>query len=98
MPTPKLKLMLDYHAYWNASNDDAWYRVNGVTRVRTLNAAARNARSFRGHEIDFTASCKLNAHVGFMAGYSHFFAGNYLADTGASDDANFAYVQVQFDF
>jgi hypothetical protein len=98
MPTPKLKLMLDYHAYWNASNDDAWYRVNGVTRVRTLNAAARNASSFRGHEIDFTASCKLNAHVGFMGGYSHFFAGNYLADTGASDDANFAYVQVQFDF
>lgn len=28
-PTKKLKVMLDYHLYWNATNDDAWRRVNG---------------------------------------------------------------------
>ena len=32
-----------------------------------------------------------------QAGYNHFFAGNYLADTGASDDADFAYVRATLD-
>lgn len=98
MPTAKLKLMLDYHLYWNDSNDDAWRRVNGVTAVRPVNAAARDAGHFRGQEIDLTASYKLNAHAALMAGYSVFFAGNYLADTGASDNAHFGYLQLQIDF
>jgi hypothetical protein len=97
-PTPKLKLMLDYHLYWNDTNEDAWRRVNGVTAVRPVNAAAREADNFRGSELDLTAIYKLNPHVGLMAGYSVFFAGNYLADTGASDNAHFGYVQLQIDF
>jgi hypothetical protein len=98
-PTPKLKVMLDYHLYWNATNSDAWYRVNGVTTVRPLNAAATGANSsFRGQEIDLTAIYKLNPHVGIMAGYSYFFAGDYLQATGAADNAQFGYVQVQIDF
>ena len=97
-PTQKLKLMLDYHLYWNATNEDAWYRVNGITRVRPLNAAARDADNFRGQELDFTAIYKANAHLSFMAGYSWFVAGTYLEDTGAADDAHFGYVQMQIDF
>jgi|UniRef100_UPI003783D889 hypothetical protein len=97
-PTAKLKVMLDYHLYWNATNNDAWRRVNGVTAVRTVNAAATSAGSFRGQEIDLTAIYKLNPHVGLQAGYSYFMAGDYLANTGAADDAHFGYVQVQFDF
>ncbi len=77
-PTPKLKVMLDYHLYWNADTNDAWHRVNGVTAVRPLNAAANNAGSFRGQEIDLTAIYKLNPHVGLQAGYSYFIAGDYL--------------------
>lgn len=68
MPTPKLKVMLDYHLYWNATNNDAWRRVNGVTAVRPVNAAATSAGSFRGQEIDLTGFYKLNPHVGFQAG------------------------------
>ncbi len=98
MPTPKLKIMLDYHLYWMATNDDAWYRVNGTTTVRPLNAASRSASNFRGQEFDVTAVYKLNPHVALQAGYSLFVAGSYLADTGASDNAHFGYLQVQFDF
>lgn len=97
-PTPKLKVMLDYHLYWMANTADAWYRVNGTTRVRPLNAAATSASNFRGQELDFTAIYKLNPHVAIQTGYSYFAAGDYLADTGASDDAHFGYVQVQIDF
>jgi hypothetical protein len=98
MPTPKLKLMLDYHAFWNETNSDLWYRANGITPVRAPAAAAAATDNFRGHEIDLTATYKVNPHVGFMAGYSLFIAGNYLAQTGASDNAHFGYVQVQIDF
>lgn len=97
-PTSKLKVMLDYHLYWNASNDDAWRRVNGVTAVRPVNAAARDASSFRGQEFDFTAIYKLNAHVALQTGYSLYMAGDYLNDTGAGDNAHFGYLQLQIDF
>jgi len=95
MPKPKLKIMLDYHLYWAATNNDRWYRVNGIATNRGLNPGARN---FRGQEFDLTAVYKYNPHVAFQAGYSLFAAGSYLADTGASDNAHFGYLQVQFDF
>lgn len=97
-PTAKLKVMLDYHLYFNADNADAWRRVNNQTRVRTLNAAANNASSYRGQEFDVTAVYKWSPHVALQAGYSFFLAGDYLANTGASDNAHFGYLQVQFDF
>lgn len=98
MPTPKLKVMLDYHLYWNATNNDAWRRVNGITTVRPVNSLATGASSFRGQEFDLTATYKFNPHVAFMAGYSCFIAGDYLKDTGAHSNAHFGYAQVQFDF
>jgi len=97
-PTEKLKLTLDYHVFWNSTSQDVWYRANGITPVRRLNAAARAASRFRGQEVDFTTSYKFNRHLSFLAGYSVFFAGDYLADTGASDNAHFGYLQVQIDF
>lgn len=94
-PTAKLKLMLDYHLYWMADSADAWYRVNGVTRVRPINA---NASSYRGSEFDVTAIYKVNKNLSLQAGYSVFFAGAYLNDTGAADDAHFGYAQIQINF
>jgi hypothetical protein len=32
------------------------------------------------------------------AGYSHFFAGDFINDTGASKDIDFAYMALQFSF
>lgn len=98
MPTSKMKVMLDYHLFWNANNADAWYRANGSTKVRPVNTAATNASSFRGQEFDLTVSYKLNPHVNILTGYSYFVAGQYLRDTGASSNAQFGYVQMQIDF
>ena len=97
-PTSKVKVMFDYQLYWNANNQDSWYRANGTTKVRPLNAASSSASSFRGQEFDITVNYKLNPHVNFLAGYSYFVAGKYLRDTGASSDAQFGYVQMQIDF
>ena len=69
-----------------------------MTRVRTLNAAARAADSYAGSEIDLLATYKPVKFLTLVAGYSHFFAGAYLHDTGADDDADFGYVQALISF
>ncbi len=97
-PTKKLTAQLDYHAFWLATNEDAWYRANGATAVRPVNALARNADKFAGSEIDFTVTYKPMKQLALVAGYSHFFAGSYLKDTGANDDADFGYVQATIEF
>ncbi len=95
MPIKTVKVQLDYHAFWVVDSADAWYRANGTTAVRPINKAADN---FVGTELDATVSWKINKQFSFLLGYSHFFAGDYLKATGASDDADFAYAQLTFDF
>src|SRR4029079_2356671 len=92
-PIKAVSLKAEYHAFWLASTDDVWYRANGATAVRPLNALARNADNYAGSEVDVTAQWSVTKYFSVEAVYSHFFAGNYLADTGASDDADFGYVQ-----
>ncbi|HVR75057.1 MAG TPA: alginate export family protein, partial [Planctomycetota bacterium] len=92
-PYRLLFVQLDYHLFWLYTNEDAWYRANGVTAVRPLNAAARSADRFAGSEIDLTIGYNPTKWLKLLGGYSHFFAGDYLKDTGRSDDADFVYVQ-----
>lgn len=94
-PHPKVKTTLDFHSFWLATTGDAWYRANGTTRVRAINP---NANSHAGCELDFTVNAKLTQHLDMLFGYSHFFAGAYLASTGASDDADFAYLMLTLNY
>lgn len=100
-PVRKLELEFDLHAFWLADTHDFWYRSNGISALRTRTPEGRDvrtvgARNFAGEEIDLTATYELSKCVKLQAGYSHFFAGDYLADTGASSDADFGYVMTTF--
>jgi Alginate export len=97
-PSSRVKVMLDYHLYWNANNADNWYLSNGTVKVRPVSTSALNASSFRGQEFDFTVSCKVTPHINFLSGYSYFIAGDYLRQTGTASNAQFGYVQMQIDF
>ncbi len=94
-PSANLKLRLDYHLFGLADTSDAWYRANGTAKVRPISP---DAGSFAGSELDLTATYKVSDWLSFLVGYSHFFAGDYLEDTGAASDADFGYVQVRLDF
>jgi hypothetical protein len=87
-----------FYGFWLANTNDSWYRANGLTTERPLNAAAEKASSFCGTELDLIANWKVNQHLSFEAGYSHFFAGTYLENTGIADDANFGYGMVKIKF
>lgn len=102
-PTKKLTVELNYHAFWLADTSDYWYRSNGYSTLRTRTPDGRDVRAvgasnFAGHEVDLSFTWKATDWLTFHGGYSHFFAGNYLADTGASDDADFAYLQATLAF
>ena len=97
-PIKPVSIRADYHAFFLATTDDSWYRANGVATVRPLSRAARNADNYAGSEIDVLVTWSVNKHLTVDAGYSHFFAGGYLGDTGAQDDADLAYVQATITF
>ena len=58
------------------------------------------SRASVGSEIDLTMSTKLfNGRVGILVGYSHFYADDYVRQTGSPlDKADFAFVQTKLDF
>ena len=94
-PHAKVKTTLDFHGFWLADTADAWYRANGTTRVRNVRPSASNQA---GAEIDFTVNSKVTKHLDVLLGYSHFFAGQYLEDTGGGDDADFAYLMLTLNY
>ncbi len=59
---------------------------------------ARERRPFAGHEVDLTVSYEWKKNFKVQAGYSHFFAGDYLSDTGPSDDADFGYLMTSISY
>lgn len=94
-PHARVKATLDLHGFWLSDTADAWYRANGTTRVRNVTPGAG---SHAGTELDFMLNARLNQHLDLLAGYSHFFAGSYLDDTGAGDDADFAYLMLTLNY
>jgi hypothetical protein len=96
-PLRNVTLRADYHAFWLESTDDAWYRANART-VRPLTPAARAAGNYVGSEIDLLATWNVTTYLQLEGGYSHFFAGDYVKDTGPGDDADFGYLQAKLSF
>lgn len=97
-PCKTLTALLDYRAFFIASTDDFWYRANGVTPVRPLTPAAREAGKYEGSQIELVVTWNATKYLQFQGGYAHFFAGTYLADTGPSDDADFGYIMATINF
>ena len=89
-PTAKLKFSSDYHWFFLDTNRSAWFNAGqGVIRPATSGASTSV-----GGEIDLLATYKLSEHLSLLTGFSHFHAGPFAHDTGASDNADFFYTQV----
>ena len=97
-PVKNVTAQVDYNAFWLADTNDVWYRANGLTAVRPLNATSRRASDYCGSELDFIVTWNACKYVQVQGGYSHFFAGDYLKSTGFHSDADFGYVQATITF
>lgn len=93
-PFERTKMDFSIHSFHRASKDDAVYNVGGGV----LRAAGGSGEREIGQEIDVRLTHQLDRHLQLQLGYSHFFAGDFLDDTGTSDDADFLYAQVQYTF
>jgi hypothetical protein len=91
-----VKARIEQHWFALDNVNDTWFRSNGVTTVRPLNTAARQAPRRAGAETDLVVSRAFGKHLTLDAGFSYFAAGPYLVRTGGASDARFGYVQAVF--
>ncbi len=82
------------HNFFRADDADALYNAGGGV----VRAGDASASSDIGREIDLTLSYKLSNQVTGSLGYSQLFAGDFLSDTGADENAGFAYAQLLYNF
>ena len=93
MKVCKWTLRTAYHAFWLDEEDtDHLYGAAGGAIRNTV--AANNPGAYVGSEIDITANYPISKKVSLAAGYSHYFTGDFLDDTGTDDDVDFAFLQV----
>ncbi|MDB5295546.1 MAG: hypothetical protein JWO31_1529, partial [Phycisphaerales bacterium] len=90
----KVALRADYHLFWRYSTDDAVINAGGGV----LRADGGSDAAFVGSEIDLLLNWQIDRHTAAYFGYSHFFAGDFLEQTGPSEDIDFVYAAVQFTF
>jgi hypothetical protein len=91
----RLALEAEYHWFWlMESETDAWYNASGAV-IRT---GAAGAGRFVGSELDVRAILRGSNTQTFSIGYSRFFPGSFVDDTGPSKDADFFYVMSQWRF
>jgi hypothetical protein len=78
-PFNGLKFVSTLHGFWLDKRSDAWFRAGGAVVRRDTTG---KARSFVGLELDLLVIYRINRHVEISGGYSHFWAGQYVRDTG----------------
>jgi hypothetical protein len=99
----KFTVALDWHLFRRAEETDNLYNAGGAPARSPVYVTPGNrtvtARDNEiGHELDVTLQYTVNRHFAITGGYSHFFTGGFLEESGASDDMDFVYTQVEFTF
>jgi hypothetical protein len=95
-PVKWLSLHADGHVFWLDKRQDAWYALNGRPTRRD---ASGRAGSHLGQELDLYVRVKLwEDRLLVWTGYSHFWTGEYLRETGKSEDQDWVFCHVQFNF
>ncbi len=98
-------LEAQYHFFWLTDPHDAWYDA-ALNQIRR--DPSGGAGSFVGTELDFhvrytladftdPASASGPQRLWLWFGYSRFFAGDFVEDTGPAPDRDFGYLQVELD-
>lgn len=119
-PFKKTTVAFDYHMFWLDEEEDAYYTVAGAARPAGASfnggRAALQPGTYLtttrddhiGNEIDVTVKYTWADSIRLAGGYSHFFAGDFLDDTGfpdpdtglnaKADDADWAYFELTVSF
>ncbi len=93
-PIERLTLHVQGFTFHRADRGDALYNAGaGVVRGGDL-ADDREI----GYELDLMATYQVDAHLELMLGYSHFFTGDFVENSGPSSDIDFVYMGATWTF
>ncbi|MDB6020389.1 MAG: hypothetical protein JWQ04_246 [Pedosphaera sp.] len=90
----QLDLLVEYRQFWRESNQDAVY-TSSATILRTSGGSSASAI---GGELDLQVNWQIDRYINAYAGYSHFFHGPFISETGPHSDIDFAYSALTFTF
>ena len=93
-PLESMTVGLTGHLFWRAEDRDALYNAGGAV----VRAGGLGVDDEVGAELDLTIKYRFDRHLTGLLGYSHFFAGDFIEESGVSDDIDFVYAQLQFTF
>lgn len=94
-PSEKMVVKITGHHFQLADDADSLYNAGGVARTRTV---AGTTSKEVGQEVDLLIKYAFDAHLTGVFGYSHFFASNYIDDSGGAKDVDFIYAILQYTF
>jgi hypothetical protein len=92
--TDSLRAVLDWDFFWRESTRDGIYG-NAVNLIRS--GLTSNAR-YVGNQVQFLTEWQANRHLVVTAAYAHFFAGEFLKESGPGEDVDYASVWATFRF
>jgi len=90
----KVTLRAEHHLFWRESDDDAVYSAAGTV----LRADNGSGAAYIGQETDLLLNWQIDRHWSAYVGYSHFFPGDFIQETGPAGDIDFVYAALQFTF
>ena len=93
-PLAGLTLLTAEHVFWRQNTNDAVYNLQGGV----VRAAGASDASFIGNEFDIVLNWQIDRHTSGYIGWAHFFAGDFLEQTGGSRDADFLYASLTYTF
>jgi hypothetical protein len=92
--TDRLTLFTAQHTYWRQNTNDGLYSLSGAQ----IRSDSGTGAAYIGTEFDIVLTWQIQRHVSAYLGYAHFFAGDFIAETGPSKDADFLYASMTFTF
>ncbi|MHC4413788.1 MAG: alginate export family protein [Planctomycetota bacterium] len=93
-PLQRLVVGVAGHLFWRADDADALYNAGGGV----VRGGGSSSSDEIGSELDITVKYQFDRHLTGLLGYSHFFAGDFIDESGANDDMDFVYVQLEYTF
>ena len=94
-PVERGVLKLNVLSFWLADVNDALYNAGGIPIRLNPNASSKHV----GTEIDLTFNYRFSVlGLSTQIGYSHFFTGDYLAESGPDKDSDFFWAQLVYTF
>jgi hypothetical protein len=92
--TEKLALFTAQHIFWRENANDALYNLSGAV-VRADNGSGA---SYVGNEFDIAITYQFTRHTSGYLGFATFLPGDFINQTGASENVSFLYASLTYTF